>query len=66
MPDGDERFDVEAPYRRVRVWFGQTAIADHTDLSIEAAWYEQAMRRRFAGLRVTSDPAVDAAGNLAS
>lgn len=42
--------------RRVRVWFGEHAIADQTFEAALAARYEQAMRRRFAGLRVTNDP----------
>jgi predicted transcriptional regulator len=42
--------------RRVRVWFGQHAIADQTKEAKEAAAYEEGMRRRFKGLRVTSEP----------
>jgi hypothetical protein len=42
--------------RRVRVWFGTTAIADHTAEPALATRYEQAMRRRFAGLKVTNEP----------
>lgn len=42
--------------RRVQVWFGKTAIADHTAEVELAAKYETAMRRRFAGLRVTNEP----------
>lgn len=41
---------------RVRVWFGEHPIADYTAGSALAARYESAMRRRFAGLRVTNDP----------
>jgi uncharacterized protein (DUF924 family) len=42
--------------RRVRVWFGKTAICDYTAEAEFAARYEAAMRRRFCGLRVTSEP----------
>lgn len=41
--------------RRVRVWFGQHVIAQYVAEAPLAARYEQAMRRRFAGLRVTND-----------
>jgi hypothetical protein len=41
--------------RRVRVWFGEHVIAQHIAEAPLAARYEQAMRRRFAGLRVTND-----------
>ncbi|QNE18874.1 hypothetical protein F1D05_14360 [Kribbella qitaiheensis] len=41
--------------RRVRVWFGDTAISDYVAAPDIAARYEEAMRRRFAGLRVTND-----------
>ncbi|HEY0471835.1 MAG TPA: hypothetical protein VGD34_09215 [Kribbella sp.] len=51
-----ESFETSAPHRRVRVWFGANPIADHTAVADEAAQYEQAMRRRFASLRVTSEP----------
>jgi hypothetical protein len=40
----------------VRVWFGAHPIADHTAVADQAAQYEEAMRRRFASLRVTSEP----------
>jgi hypothetical protein len=48
--------------RRVRVWFGAHPIADYVAEAAEAERYEAAMRRRFAGLRVTSDElaAIDA------
>lgn len=42
--------------RRVRVWFGKTAIADYIAAPELAAQYQEAMRRRFAGLRVTNEP----------
>jgi hypothetical protein len=51
-----ESFETSAPHRRVRVWFGANPIADHTAVADEAAQYEEAMRRRFACLRVTSEP----------
>ena len=41
--------------RRVRVWFGAHVIAQYVADPPLAARYEQAMRRRFAGLRVTND-----------
>jgi hypothetical protein len=46
---------------RVRVWFGPHVIADYQASPHMAARYEQAMRRRFAGLRVTCDEALAAA-----
>jgi hypothetical protein len=46
----------------VRVWFGATTIADHTAAADQAAQYEEAMRRRFASLRVTSEPVFANAG----
>ncbi len=51
-----ESFEIPASHRRVRVWFGATTIADHTAAPDQAAQYEEAMRRRFASLRVTSEP----------
>lgn len=42
--------------RRVRVWFGSHAIATYVAEPALAARYEAAMRRRFAGLRVTNVP----------
>lgn len=41
--------------RKVRVWFGEHVIAQYVAEAPLAARYEQAMRRRFAGLRVTND-----------
>ena len=46
--------------RRVRVWFCMTAIADQVAEPVLATHYEQAMRRRFAGLRVTNEPVTKA------
>ncbi len=40
---------------RVRVWFGEHVIAQYIAEPALAARYEQAMRRRFAGLKVTND-----------
>jgi hypothetical protein len=51
-----ETLETPATYRRVRVWFGANTIADHTATAEQAAQYEEAMRRRFASLRVTSEP----------
>jgi hypothetical protein len=44
-------------HRRVRVWFGDHPIFDYTGTPVAAQRYEQAMRRRFVGLRVTNEPA---------
>jgi hypothetical protein len=41
--------------RRVRVWFGKHVIAQYVAEPALAAQYEQAMRRRFAGLKVTNN-----------
>jgi hypothetical protein len=49
-----------AEQRRVRVWFGTHPIADHTTALDQAAQYEEAMRRRFASLRVTNEPVLTA------
>lgn len=43
------------PRRRIRVWFGEHVIVDHVTGAAIAAHYEHAMRRRFAGLRVTNE-----------
>ena len=51
-----ESIEIPASHRRVRVWFGAHPIADHTAVADQAAQYEEAMRRRFASLRVTSEP----------
>ncbi|GAA0572127.1 hypothetical protein HPO96_32220 [Kribbella sandramycini] len=51
-----ESLENTAPQHRVRVWFGAHPIADHTATAEQAAQYEEAMRRRFASLRVTSEP----------
>ena len=51
-----ETLDTPATHLRVRVWFGAHPIADHTDLAEAAEHYEAAMRRRFASLRVTTEP----------
>jgi hypothetical protein len=51
-----ETLETPAAHRRVRVWFGAHPIADHTATAEQAALYEEAMRRRFASLRVTSEP----------
>lgn len=42
--------------RRVQVWFGSHPIATYVAEPALAARYEAAMRRRFAGLRVTNVP----------
>ncbi|MEV0801660.1 hypothetical protein AB0I34_28460 [Kribbella sp. NPDC050281] len=45
--------------RRVRVWFGDHVVADYRAEAELAERYAEAMSRRFAGLRVTSDPISD-------
>jgi hypothetical protein len=40
----------------VRVWFGEHVIADYRADEPSADRYAAAMQRRFAGLRVTTDP----------
>ncbi len=42
--------------RRVRVWFGDHVVADYRAEADVADRYAAAMSRRFAGLRVTSEP----------
>jgi hypothetical protein len=46
--------------RRVRVWFGDHVVADYRAEAELAERYAAAMSRRFAGLRVTSDPIPEA------
>jgi len=43
---------------RVRVWFGTHVVADYVADPQSAERYAEAMRQRFAGLRVTCDRAV--------
>jgi hypothetical protein len=59
-----ESFETTAPHRRVRVWFGAHPIADHTAVADQAAQYEEAMRRRFASLRVASEPVLVTTADL--
>ncbi|MFG1912417.1 hypothetical protein [Kribbella sp. NPDC048928] len=47
---------VRVERRRVRVWFGDHVVADYRAEAELAERYAAAMSRRFAGLRVTSDP----------
>lgn len=47
--------------RTVRVWFGQHVIGRYTAEPALAERYQEAMRRRFAGLSVTNDPGGDLA-----
>ncbi|MGW6278705.1 hypothetical protein [Kribbella sp. NPDC055071] len=47
---------VERRRVRVRVWFGDHVVADYRAEAELAERYAAAMSRRFAGLRVTSDP----------
>ena len=49
------RLGIDTPRHRVRVWFGPHKIAEYTAEPALAAQYEAAMRRRFAGLRVTNE-----------
>jgi hypothetical protein len=69
QPDTDPVSVVPAstavePVRQVRIWFGSHVVAEYEAGSQMAARYEDAMRRRFAGLRVASDEL--AAGNDAA
>jgi len=41
---------------RVRLWFGPHQISDYIGDQAAAARYEAAMRRRFPGLEITTDP----------
>ncbi len=41
--------------RCVRIWFGSHVVAEYEAAPQLAARYEDAMRRRFAGLRVTNE-----------
>jgi hypothetical protein len=45
--------------RRVRVWFGDHVVADYRAEAELAERYAAALSRRFAGLRVTSEPIPD-------
>jgi len=55
------REEIEMPLqtRRVQVWFGTTAIADYIAPEEQANRYQDAMTRRFAGLRITNEPVSD-------
>ncbi|WUS71051.1 hypothetical protein OG394_28665 [Kribbella sp. NBC_01245] len=48
--------ELAEPRHRVQVWFGSHQIAVYVAPPVIAARYEAAMRRRFAGLRVTNEP----------
>jgi hypothetical protein len=48
---------AEQPLRRVCVWFGEHLIIDHVSEPEKATWFEYAIQRRYAGLRVTNEPA---------
>lgn len=43
--------------RRIRVWFGDHVIADYRAAPELAERYVAAMKDRFAGLRITNEPA---------
>jgi hypothetical protein len=49
--------ELAPPDRRVCVWFGEHKIVEHVSTPDYAARFEAAMRRRFASLRVTNEPA---------
>jgi hypothetical protein len=49
--------ELAASLRCVCVWFGEHKIVEHLAEPALAARFEDAMRRRFAGLRVTNEPA---------
>ncbi|HLR83376.1 MAG TPA: hypothetical protein VK059_00420 [Nocardioidaceae bacterium] len=40
----------------IRVWFGEHVLADYAAEPAVADRYAEAMRKRFMGLQVTSDP----------
>jgi hypothetical protein len=42
---------------RVRVWFGEHAIATFIGPPVDAATYQARMQQRFASLRITNEPA---------
>ncbi|GAB2679319.1 hypothetical protein [Kribbella swartbergensis] len=46
----------EQPMVRVRVWFGQFPIVDHTTACEAGTAFARAIGRRFSGLPVTVDP----------
>jgi hypothetical protein len=47
---------IEQPQmRRVCVWFGEHKIVEHVSDPAYAVRFEEAMRRRFASLRVTNE-----------
>ncbi|MGC4942223.1 hypothetical protein [Kribbella sp. DT2] len=51
--------DIAAPpaVRQIQVWLGSHAFIDHLEPDpVEAASYEDAMRRQFACCRVTNTP----------
>jgi hypothetical protein len=61
MADGGDPHPgtVRVERRRVRVWFGDHVVADYRAEAELAERYAAAMSRRFAGLRVTSEPVPD-------
>jgi hypothetical protein len=56
----------EVPPRRVRVWFGRNPIFDYLAEPELAQRYEDAMRRRCSGLRVTNEPNANSADKAGS
>jgi hypothetical protein len=48
--------EQNASLQRVCVWFGEHKIVEHVAETMHAARFEDAMRRRFASLRVTNEP----------
>jgi hypothetical protein len=48
--------EAEADRRRVRVWFGEVAIADFRGSASQADRHAEAMRRRFPSLPVSNEP----------
>lgn len=50
---------VTSADRLVQVWFGTHAVCEYRADSATAGQYADAMRRRFAGLRVTVEPNPD-------
>jgi hypothetical protein len=60
MPATRPAAEPTAPQRRVRVWFGRRLIFDYVADPELAQRYEDAMRRRCAGLRITNEPTTTA------
>jgi len=56
-------FGFVPPNHRVQVWFGEHVIATVIGTADIAASYETGMQQRFAGLRITNEPASAVVGS---